>query len=164
MFSSGVGFSSLTKPIPVACGSSNSKRCSAPDVQAEIARKTAGRSRKQIEALYRDTKPLFIGAFAILCATSVPLGLHQVGIGIQCPLRDREHHPKDPRCRLGLPCLRENAEADQVLAAPAFPVELTAPLIENVLLGDARQRGSAPIRSEERRVGKECRSRWSPYH
>src|SRR3712207_6455595 len=22
----------------------------------------------------------------------------------------------------------------------------------------------APIRSEERRVGKECRSRWSPYH
>jgi len=23
---------------------------------------------------------------------------------------------------------------------------------------------SVPIRSEERRVGKECRSRWSPYH
>ena len=23
---------------------------------------------------------------------------------------------------------------------------------------------SAAIRSEERRVGKECRSRWSPYH
>ena len=23
---------------------------------------------------------------------------------------------------------------------------------------------SAPPRSEERRVGKECRSRWSPYH
>ena len=22
----------------------------------------------------------------------------------------------------------------------------------------------APLRSEERRVGKECRSRWSPYH
>src|SRR3989442_14183162 len=26
------------------------------------------------------------------------------------------------------------------------------------------QRGSLQIRSEERRVGKECRSRWSPYH
>jgi len=25
-------------------------------------------------------------------------------------------------------------------------------------------RGSVAIRSEERRVGKECRSRWSPYH
>src|SRR3989454_1062977 len=24
--------------------------------------------------------------------------------------------------------------------------------------------GRAPARSEERRVGKECRSRWSPYH
>src|SRR2546422_7929869 len=24
--------------------------------------------------------------------------------------------------------------------------------------------GTAQIRSEERRVGKECRSRWSPYH
>ena len=24
--------------------------------------------------------------------------------------------------------------------------------------------GEEPLRSEERRVGKECRSRWSPYH
>src|SRR3712207_9046750 len=31
--------------------------------------------------------------------------------------------------------------------------------------GVASNRGSAlPRRSEERRVGKECRSRWSPYH
>src|SRR2546426_10185182 len=32
---------------------------------------------------------------------------------------------------------------------------------------DFRERGEAPPpaeRSEERRVGKECRSRWSPYH
>src|SRR3712207_8784420 len=27
-----------------------------------------------------------------------------------------------------------------------------------------RTRGYARLRSEERRVGKECRSRWSPYH
>ena len=26
------------------------------------------------------------------------------------------------------------------------------------------KRSKAYIRSEERRVGKECRSRWSPYH
>ena len=41
------------------------------------------------------------------------------------------------------------------------------------LLEEARGRGDAPTdwcyawnfaRSEERRVGKECRSRWSPYH
>src|SRR2546423_9435439 len=146
MFSSGVGFSSLTKPIPVACGSSNSKRCSAPDLQADIARKTEG--RKQIEALYRDTKPLFIGAFSMLCSTSVSLDLHEVGIGIQCPLRDREHHPMGPRCRLGLPCLRENTEANQVVPAPALPVELPAPLIEKILLGEAPQRGSAPVGSD----------------
>src|SRR3712207_9374540 len=28
----------------------------------------------------------------------------------------------------------------------------------------ARQLGGKSLRSEERRVGKECRSRWSPYH
>src|SRR2546422_10180303 len=29
---------------------------------------------------------------------------------------------------------------------------------------DLSPRGAQPMRSEERRVGKECRSRWSPYH
>src|SRR2546430_16825382 len=29
---------------------------------------------------------------------------------------------------------------------------------------DETGRGGAGLRSEERRVGKECRSRWSPYH
>ena len=28
----------------------------------------------------------------------------------------------------------------------------------------AAERQKARVRSEERRVGKECRSRWSPYH
>ena len=40
-----------------------------------------------------------------------------------------------------------------------------APL--NVLLTLAKMHAGLPlqaIRSEERRVGKECRSRWSPYH
>src|SRR5256885_11917412 len=35
-------------------------------------------------------------------------------------------------------------------------------LIPSSVLGRADQ--PAPSRSEERRVGKECRSRWSPYH
>src|SRR3989442_11086825 len=30
--------------------------------------------------------------------------------------------------------------------------------------GRVARSGSAATRSEERRVGKECRSRWSPYH
>ena len=33
-----------------------------------------------------------------------------------------------------------------------------------VLLNNETNMGFLPSRSEERRVGKECRSRWSPYH
>ena len=33
-----------------------------------------------------------------------------------------------------------------------------------VLLEEALRRKRKKCRSEERRVGKECRSRWSPYH
>src|SRR2546421_9403857 len=35
---------------------------------------------------------------------------------------------------------------------------------ENVSLEQASPRKAPTVRSEERRVGKECRSRWSPYH
>ena len=31
-------------------------------------------------------------------------------------------------------------------------------------IATAREHGDLKERSEERRVGKECRSRWSPYH
>ena len=59
------------------------------------------------------------------------------------------------------------------LHAPEHPVSLThhffADRVAQLTGGeitvdvfDARQLGDA--RSEERRVGKECRSRWSPYH
>src|SRR5437763_7283583 len=36
--------------------------------------------------------------------------------------------------------------------------------LHDVPLGRGRQRNPQVPRSEERRVGKECRSRWSPYH
>ena len=32
------------------------------------------------------------------------------------------------------------------------------------MVDEVRVPSGKPIRSEERRVGKECRSRWSPYH
>ena len=35
--------------------------------------------------------------------------------------------------------------------------------IRNINIGN-EQTATISIRSEERRVGKECRSRWSPYH
>ena len=34
----------------------------------------------------------------------------------------------------------------------------------NCLSNAKAQAANFPFRSEERRVGKECRSRWSPYH
>src|SRR3712207_6858083 len=38
---------------------------------------------------------------------------------------------------------------------------LSSALVENPAFSQAAKKGP---RSEERRVGKECRSRWSPYH
>ena len=37
---------------------------------------------------------------------------------------------------------------------------------KNIYLGDLifKKNEGQKMRSEERRVGKECRSRWSPYH
>src|SRR2546426_12362477 len=47
-------------------------------------------------------------------------------------------------------------------------LEVNAPLIEEQAayrgLRDAGGADRVAARSEERRVGKECRSRWSPYH
>src|SRR5256885_15790737 len=40
---------------------------------------------------------------------------------------------------------------------------LDAPPVEAVR-AELHEFGGRPLRSEERRVGKECRSRWSPYH
>src|SRR2546427_7718839 len=62
---------------------------------------------------------------------------------------------RDPRCRqgFGLPATRPDqrggAEPPARRLQPGWAVPTKAP-------GD--------VRSEERRVGKECRSRWSPYH
>src|SRR5256885_17254430 len=68
---------------------------------------------------------------------------------------------------------------DDLRAAPLMLVDAGAVLLhgEQVILergvhalrrlglGDRpAERANPPSRSEERRVGKECRSRWSPYH
>src|SRR2546428_499650 len=40
----------------------------------------------------------------------------------------------------------------------------TVPLLELAHARSGDKGDTANVRSEERRVGKECRSRWSPYH
>ena len=41
---------------------------------------------------------------------------------------------------------------------------LLAQLTDEEEIKELINAGKATFRSEERRVGKECRSRWSPYH
>ena len=56
--------------------------------------------------------------------------------------------------------------ADQTLVVEAVATETigqTTPVPEPSIR-QTRTAPLAPVRSEERRVGKECRSRWSPYH
>src|SRR5689334_24580475 len=60
----------------------------------------------------------------------------------------------------------EVTQPEQSLALPAWEeAAISAPLVNRTALAGSRY----PVfieaeRSEERRVGKECRSRWSPYH
>src|SRR2546430_11056198 len=59
-------------------------------------------------------------------------------------------------------------ELDVPVADLPIVVVPGGPLLRNPssheLLGALGMSGLADTRSEERRVGKECRSRWSPYH
>ena len=46
----------------------------------------------------------------------------------------------------------------------AMPREML-PLVDQPVIGYiVTEAAASGVRSEERRVGKECRSRWSPYH
>ena len=49
-------------------------------------------------------------------------------------------------------------------AHAALPNGSIAVLVKSASAQEATQTASVVLRSEERRVGKECRSRWSPYH
>ena len=49
-------------------------------------------------------------------------------------------------------------------SAPVFPGQLHDDWMRSENGGNCLSKASMSTRSEERRVGKECRSRWSPYH
>jgi len=79
--------------------------------------------------------------------------------------------PNLARWEIGLHCLIEGADPDahalevllrargQVLACDRYQV-VAGEIVRRIALSDP----GIDDRSEERRVGKECRSRWSPYH
>src|SRR2546422_11463716 len=53
---------------------------------------------------------------------------------------------------------------ERLPSAVARALDLTRARTEHARAEDARRHSEEQYRSEERRVGKECRSRWSPYH
>src|SRR3712207_574020 len=61
---------------------------------------------------------------------------------------------------------RAKKTAQEIQKGREIPVEIMDEFIE-ISMGDLEGRTKGDfleLRSEERRVGKECRSRWSPYH
>src|SRR2546429_3677641 len=58
----------------------------------------------------------------------------------------------------------QQADAIAQRKARAQGFESWIALVGRHRCGNADRPGEVAIRSEERRVGKECRSRWSPYH
>ena len=59
---------------------------------------------------------------------------------------------------IGADAIIKCLEAEGVSTVFISPVNRTVPPIKSHIVYQIK------IRSEERRVGKECRSRWSPYH
>ena len=58
-------------------------------------------------------------------------------------------------------CLHENNQSTGCFVKIYFIIKIYS---EENLMPDIKSEIEKRRRSEERRVGKECRSRWSPYH
>src|SRR3989449_9898648 len=65
--------------------------------------------------------------------------------------------------RFGVPLAFDNHQ-DLVNRADLDVVAITVKVPHHFELATAALTAGKSVRSEERRVGKECRSRWSPYH
>ena len=70
--------------------------------------------------------------------------------------------------------MRERIGGNKDIDKGLSPTDIIIPLcmadgcvvgyLEDYCLDRFEDKATLPTRSEERRVGKECRSRWSPYH
>src|SRR2546426_12276575 len=81
-------------------------------------------------------------------------------LAILCLLRYEDWTFREAEVRL-----REHRDLREVLQLQAVPDYTTLYGFLRRLEDDTIDRGlGETVRSEERRVGKECRSRWSPYH
>src|SRR3989454_7315569 len=114
--------------------------------------------RAQVEYIGRSSLEVGVRVWAENVDTgerAVTLNSHLVFVSV-----DAHERPRPVGVRIEP---RDAAEAARVEAAQARRQQRLARFAEKA----ARGRGgdtAANERSEERRVGKECRSRWSPYH
>src|SRR3712207_9469152 len=88
-------------------------------------------------------------------------GIRDIGVtGVQTcalPICGVGEHPLEPRGVRCVPVLDPGI-------AVAVPADEDHVHVREHRARGERVREPPPERSEERRVGKECRSRWSPYH
>ena len=60
-------------------------------------------------------------------------------------------------------CTKRSIQQD-ITVVNIYAPNIEAPKYIKQILTDLKEEIDSNTRSEERRVGKECRSRWSPYH
>src|SRR2546422_10316017 len=120
---------------------------------------------------------LVLPARALADCAAIELALACVASDVRCvaspdlTTRNADTTPPD-NSRPGLPpnafTPRTDAQAvsaDAPFRTPIDPDRTFPGLqITGAMIDDANARWVLRLRSEERRVGKECRSRWSPYH
>ena len=88
-----------------------------------------------------------------------------VGNVVELPLDQIEVNPFQPRTNFNQEAIEDLAKSIQALGViQPITVRKTDSETFQLVSGERRLRAAKSVRSEERRVGKECRSRWSPYH
>src|SRR2546429_9336528 len=83
------------------------------------------------------------------------------------PEEAKRGQPRDIRITLHEVKRQQLPELDDAFPREVGDFESLAALrkvVREDLEKEAEREADAQVRSEERRVGKECRSRWSPYH
>src|SRR5256886_9485504 len=114
----------------------------------QLYREVGLRRTRRVWLAYREYKDEPIGA---AIAYRGPLGLNFSYIENRCDLLLHPTLPEADAVDVVASLLRASASAYEDFELDAIPVI-------------AEEIASPDLRSEERRVGKECRSRWSPYH
>src|SRR3712207_9416531 len=95
----------------------------------------------------------------------IPEDRHRQGMLLDAPLWENRilgHQTRPPAVK-GWFLDRRGARADTERIMREYDVRAPGPDTLAVALSGGNQQ-KLIVRSEERRVGKECRSRWSPYH